>query len=51
MTTALVSLAGSSVLPAIATAAGDQVSIRSLEFFAGTIRNPHTRRTYGRAVK
>ena len=30
-------------------AAGDQASRRFLEFFATTIRNPHTRRAYGRA--
>jgi integrase/recombinase XerC len=40
----------SPALPAILTAAGDSAGIRFLEFFAGTIRNPHTRRAYGRAV-
>ena len=38
------------MLPALVAAAGDRASIRFLEFFAGTIRNPHTRRAYGRAV-
>jgi site-specific recombinase XerD len=37
-------------LPALVTAAGDQASTRFLEFFAGTIRNTHTRRAYARAV-
>jgi hypothetical protein len=32
------------------TAAGDAASLRFLEFFAANIRNPHTRRAYGRAV-
>jgi hypothetical protein len=38
-------------LPALVTAAGDRAEIRFLEFFAGQIRNPHTRRAYSRAVK
>lgn len=38
-------------LPALVTAAGDQASVRFLEFFAGTIRNAHTRRAYARAVR
>ena len=37
-------------LPALIAAAGDKASVRFLEFFAATIRNPHTRRAYGRAV-
>ena len=37
-------------LPALIAAAGDQARLRFLEFFAGTIRNPHTRRAYGRAT-
>jgi site-specific recombinase XerD len=40
-----------SSLPVLVTAAGDQAEIRFLEFFAGQIRNPHTRRAYSRAVK
>jgi site-specific recombinase XerD len=39
-----------SSLPALVTAAGDRAEIRFLEFFAGQIRNPHTRRAYSRAV-
>ena len=42
-----VALAG---VPAIVTMAGDRAALRFLEFFASTIRNPHTRRAYGRAV-
>ena len=37
-------------LPALITAAGENASLRFLEFFAANIRNPHTRRAYGRAV-
>ena len=37
-------------LPALITAAGERAGIRFLEFFASTIRNPHTRRAYARAV-
>jgi site-specific recombinase XerD len=40
----------STTLPALVTAAGDRAEIRFLEFFAGQIRNPHTRRAYSRAV-
>ena len=52
MTTALVPIRqpAAPVLPALVTAAGDRAGIRFLEFFAATIRNPHTRRAYGRAV-
>jgi len=35
-------------LPVLIAAAGDHASFRFLEFFAGTIRNPHTRRAYAR---
>jgi len=38
------------VVPELVAAAGDRASLRYLEFFAATIRNPHTRRAYGRAV-
>lgn len=38
-------------LPAIVHAAGERASLRFLEFFAANIRNPHTRRAYGRAVR
>ena len=40
----------SPALPALIAAAGDRASIRFLEFFAAAIRNPHTRRAYGRAT-
>ncbi|HKN10308.1 MAG TPA: tyrosine-type recombinase/integrase [Pseudomonadota bacterium] len=46
----LVAITSSHALPAIVTAAGEQASTRFLEFFASTVRNPHTRRAYGRAV-
>ena len=36
-------------VPALIAASGDQAARRFLEFFAATIRNPHTRRAYGRA--
>ena len=45
-----VPVAASAGLPALITAAGDQASLRFLEFFAANIRNPHTRRAYSRAV-
>jgi site-specific recombinase XerD len=38
------------IVPELIAAAGDRASLRFLEFFAATIRNPHTRRAYGRAV-
>ncbi|PPK41077.1 site-specific recombinase XerD [Trinickia symbiotica] len=37
-------------VPALVTAAGERAGVRFLEFFASTIRNPHTRRAYARAV-
>ncbi len=37
-------------MPALIAAAGEHASLWFLEFFAATIRNPHTRRAYGRAV-
>jgi len=39
-----------SLLPALVKASGKRAGIRFLEFFAAQIRNPHTRRAYGRAV-
>jgi hypothetical protein len=39
-----------SIIPSLVTAAGDRASMRSLEFFAAQIRNPHTRRAYARAA-
>jgi site-specific recombinase XerD len=44
------SAAAGPVLPVLVAAAGDQAATRFLEFFASTIRNPHTRRAYARAV-
>ena len=38
-------------LPALVAAAGERASMRFLEFFAASIRNPHTRRAYGRAAE
>ena len=40
----------SSHVPALVQAAGERAQTRFLEFFAANIRNPHTRRAYGRAV-
>ena len=37
-------------LPALVAAAGDRGGMRSLEFFASTLRNPHPRRAYAQAV-
>ena len=37
-------------LPALIEGAGERAQIRFLEFFGSTIRNPHTRRAYARAV-
>ena len=38
------------ILPGIVTAAGTHAQLRFLEFFTASIRNPHTRRAYARAV-
>jgi site-specific recombinase XerC len=38
-------------LPSLVVSAGEQAGIRFLEFFASTIRNPHTRRAYARAAE
>jgi site-specific recombinase XerD len=38
------------IVPALIAASGERASLRFLEFFAANIRNPHTRRAYGRAV-
>ena len=38
------------LLPALVHEAGERAQVRFLEFFAGQIRNPHTRRAYARAV-
>lgn len=39
-----------SALPALVASADDRAQLRFLEFFAVTIRNPHTRRAYARAA-
>src|ERR1700680_3065469 len=41
----------SPALPALVAVAGERASMRSLEFFAANIRNPHTRRAYYRAAE
>ena len=46
----LISITAPLPVPALIAAAGDQAGLRFLEFFAATIRNPHTRRAYGRAT-
>src|ERR1700732_1986660 len=38
-------------LPALVAAAGERAGMRFVEFFAGNIRNPHTRRAYARAAE
>ncbi len=43
-------VAQTAVLPALISASGDRAGVRFMEFFAANIRNPHTRRAYGRAV-
>lgn len=42
--------AGLDQVPAVIAAAGDRASWRFIEFFTANIRNPNTRRAYGRAV-
>ena len=42
--------AGFETLPALIAAAGDRAAWRFIEFFTANIRNPNTRRAYGRAV-
>ncbi|OYZ99752.1 MAG: integrase [Rhizobiales bacterium 17-65-6] len=37
-------------LPALVTAADERAQMRFVDFFTANIRNPHTRRAYGRAV-
>ena len=44
------SKAGFDHLPVLIAAAGDQAAWRFIEFFTANIRNPNTRRAYGRAV-
>ncbi|WP_371349430.1 tyrosine-type recombinase/integrase [Ancylobacter sp. IITR112] len=47
--TALVALPVAA-LPELVAAAGERAQMRFLDFFTANIRNPHTRRAYGRAV-
>jgi integrase/recombinase XerC len=37
--------------PALVAAGGERASYHFFEFFTATIRNPHTRRAYARAVQ
>jgi len=46
----LVAIIPAPTLPALIGSANDRAQLRFLEFFAVTIRNPHTRRAYARAV-
>jgi len=46
----LAPIATATRLPALIAVAGEQAALRFLEFFAANIRNPNTRRAYGRAV-
>lgn len=52
MTTALArpAVSQADALPALVFATGERAQLRFLEFFAATIRNPHTRRAYGKAA-
>jgi site-specific recombinase XerD len=43
-------LSWAEAVPTLIAASGDRSSLRFLELFAAQIRNPHTRRAYGRAV-
>jgi len=45
-----VTLTAATALPQLVKAAGENTSLRFLEIVAAKIRNPHTRRAYGRAV-
>ena len=46
----LAPIISASPVPALVAAAGDRAGLRFLEFFAASIRNPHTRRAYSQAV-
>jgi hypothetical protein len=50
MTERLVRSSSGPGCPALIAAAADRASQRFLQFFATNIRDPHTRRAYGRAV-
>ena len=47
---AVASTVRSARLPALVVGSGERASKRFLEFFTAQIRNPHTRRAYGRAL-
>ena len=47
---ALAPLPASTLLPSLVTNSGERARVRFHEFFAGQIRNPHTRRAYARAA-
>jgi site-specific recombinase XerD len=47
--TTIVIPADTQLVPALIAHAGDQAGWRYVEFFTANIRNPHTRRAYGRA--
>jgi site-specific recombinase XerD len=46
----IVHTAAPPILPALVAASGERAGVRFLEFFAASIRNPHTRRAYARAA-
>src|SRR5471032_1546146 len=50
MSEAALAVRSSTPLPAVVINAGERASVRFLEFFASTIRNPNTRRAYAHAV-
>src|SRR5471032_1751244 len=50
MSEAALAIRSTSPLPAVVINAGERASVRFLEFFASTIRNPNTRRAYAHAV-
>jgi hypothetical protein len=47
---ALAPLPASALLPSLVMNSGERARVRFLEFFAGQIRNTHTRRAYARAA-
>ena len=49
--TTLVPVTPAPSLPRIVIKAGEKAQLRFLEFFAASIRNPHTRRAYSHAVR
>ncbi len=50
MSETVLAVRSSAPLTALVISAGERASVRFLEFFASTIRNPNTRRAYARAV-